>query len=252
MRPDIVSLGAQKNFAYFAHTIGKEWDKSDNAFSEEWFRDAIAKLIVFRRAERIVSDAAIRWYTGGLRAQTVCYAIAKLVHDVTDSRRSIDLRKLWNDQIVSEPLSEVLDRYCEAMHMHLLAPPANSSNPSEWAKKKACLDAAMSMEVDFLGPLSDLLIDTGEQRSRAQEGRRDQKLVDGVKTQEEVAMFGVSNWTALRDWTRKTGMRMTPTENSILDLATRIHLKPLSEAQSAKAMAVLKRARAAGFGKKAD
>jgi hypothetical protein len=252
MRPDIVSLGAQKNFAFFAHSIGKEWEKSDSSFSEEWFRDAVAKLIVFRRTERIVSDAATRWYTGGLRAQTVCYAIAKLVHDVTDSQRSIDLRKLWSDQNVSEPLSEVLDRYGEAMHLHLLSPPANSSNPSEWAKKKLCLDSAMSMEVDYLEPLADLLIDAGERRSRTQEGRRDQKLVDGVKAQEEVAKFGVSNWTALRGWAHKTAMRMTPTENSILDLATRVNLKPLSEAQSVKAMVVLDRAKAAGFGKEAE
>lgn len=251
-RPDIVSLGAQKNFAFFAHSIGKEWEKSDSSFSEEWFRDAVAKLIVFRRAERIVSDAATRWYTGGLRAQTVCYAIAKLVHDVTDSRRSIDLRKLWSDQSVPEPLSEVLDRYGEAMHMHLLSPPANSSNPSEWAKKKACLASAMSMELDYLEPLADLLIDAGERRSRTQEGRRDQKLVDGFKAQEEVATFGVSNWAALQGWARKTAMRMTPTENSILDLATRVNLKPLSEAQSVKAMVILDRAKAAGFGKKAE
>jgi hypothetical protein len=249
VRPDIVSLGAQKNFAFFAHSIGKEWEKSDSSFSEEWFRDAVAKLIVFRRTERIVSDAATRWYTGGLRAQTVCYAIAKFVHDVNDSRRSIDLRKLWQDQNLSDPLYEVLDRYGESMHMHLLSPPANSSNPSEWAKKKACLDSAMSMELDYLEPLADLLIDAGERRSRAQEGRRDQKLVDGVKAHEEVASFGALNWVALRDWTRKTAMRMTPTEDSILDLATRVNLKPLSEAQSVKAMAVLDRAKVAGFGK---
>jgi AIPR protein/abortive infection phage resistance-like protein len=247
MRPEIVSLGAQKNFAHFAHAIGTHWDKNDKTFSEEWFRNAVAKLIVFRSTERIVSNAVGSWYTGGLRAQTVCYAIAKLVRDVADAKQSIDLRKLWNDQAVSDPLVEVLDSYSEAMHMHLLSPPQGSSNPSEWAKKKPCVDVAMAMDLDFLDPLTDLLIDTGEKRLRDREGRRDQKLVDGVKAQADVAVFGAANWSALRDWARSSKMKLTPSENSILDAATRVHLKPLSEAQSIKLIAVLARAQEEGY-----
>lgn len=247
MRPEIVCLGAQKNFAHFAHAIGKQWDKNDKAFSEEWFKDAIGKLIIFKKTERIVSDAAGSWYTGGLRAQTVCYAIAKLVRDVTDAGQSLDLRKLWTDQIPPDPLVVVLDRYAQAMHMHLLSPPAGSSNPSEWAKKKPCVDAAMAMDFEFLDPIAGILIDSGEQKTRIREGRKDQKLVDGVKAQADTATLGVAGWTAVRDWVRSTKMRLTPTESGILDAATRVKLKPLSEAQSIKAMAVLDRARESGF-----
>jgi hypothetical protein len=247
MRPEIVCLGAQKNFAHFAHAIGKQWDSNDKAFSKEWFKDAVSKLILFRKAERIVSDAVVSWYTGGLRAQTVCYAIAKLVHDVTDAKQSLDLRKIWTGQSVAEPLIEVLDGYAEAMHMHLLSPLTGSGNPSEWATKKPCVDAAMSMELDFLGPLSDLLTANVEQQARAREGRRDQKLVDGVQAQADAATFGATNWTALRDWVRSSKMRLAPTESGILDAATRVNLKPLSEAQSIKAIAVMNRARESGF-----
>lgn len=247
MKPEIVCLGAQKNFAHFAFAIGKQWDKSDKSFSEEWFRDAVSKLIVFRRTERIVSLAADRWYTGGLRAQTVCYTISKFVRDVTDAGQAVDLRKLWNEQTVSDQMAEVLDRYGEAMHSHLLSPPANSSNPSEWAKKKPCAEAAMSMDLDYLDPLADVLIESGEQRSRARAGRKDQKLVDGIKAQTDVATFRAKNWTILRDWIRRSNMRLTPSESGILDAATRVNLKPLSEAQSVKAIAVLERAKEGGF-----
>jgi hypothetical protein len=248
MRPEIVCLGAQKNFAHFAHAIGKQWEKNDKAFSEEWFKDAIGKLIIFRKTERIVSDAVGSWYTGGLRAQTVCYAIAKLVRDVTDAGQSLDLRKLWTDQIPPDALIVVLDSYARAMHMHLLSPPAGSSNPSEWAKKKPCVDTAMAMEFDFLDPIADILIDSGEQQTRNRDGRKDQKVVDGVRAQADAATFGASNWTALRDWVRNSKMRLTPTESGILDAATRVNLKPLSEAQSIKAVAVLSRAQENGFG----
>jgi hypothetical protein len=248
MRPEIVCLGAQKNFAHFAHAIGKQWEKNDKAFSEEWFKDAIGKLIIFRKTERIVSDAVGSWYTGGLRAQTVCYAIAKLVRDVTDAGQSLDLRKLWTDQVLPDALIVVLDSYAQAMHLHLLTPPAGSSNPSEWAKKKTCVDTAMVMEFDFLDPIAEILIDSGEQQARNRDGRKDQKVIDGVMAQAAAATFGASNWTALRDWVRVSKMRLTPTEDGILDAATRVNLKPLSEAQSVKAVAVLSRAQENGFG----
>lgn len=246
-RPEIVSLGAQKNFALFAHSIGKEWDKRDEAFSEEWFRNAIAKMIVFRKTERIVSDAAGSWYTGGLRANTVCYAIAKLVHDVEEGKQSIDLKKIWTIQDVPDPLVEVLDRYGEAMHMHLLSPPVGGSNPTEWAKRKACVEAAMKIDVEFCTDLSEVLIGTAERQDRVTEGRRDQRIIDGIQAQAAVAKFGSDQWASLRDWARASGMRLTPTENGILEAATQLRLRPLSEAQSLKAIGVLERAREQGY-----
>ncbi|MDT0683416.1 AIPR family protein [Roseicyclus sp. F158] len=246
-RPDLVSLGAQKNFAHFAHTIGKEWEKRDETFSEEWFRDAISKLIVFRKTERIASDATGSWYTGGLRANTVCYAIAKLVHDVAEQGQALDLYLIWNSQSLPEPLIDVLDQYGEAMHAHLLSPPTGGSNPTEWAKKKACVEAAMKTELEFRSDLSDMLIGTAERRHRTAEGRRDQRVVSGIQAQAAVAEIGSAEWVCLRNWVRSSGMRLTHSEDGILEAATRLRLRPLSEAQSMKAMSVMERARNQGY-----
>ena len=246
-RPELVSLGAQKNFAHFAHTIGKEWDKRDETFSEEWFRNAISKMIVFRKTERIVSDATGAWYTGGLRANTVCYAIAKLVYDVAEQGQSLDLYLIWNRQSLPEPLIDVLDQYGEVMHAHLLSPPTGGSNPTEWAKKKACVDAAMKTELEFRSDLSGVLIGTAERHQRTAEGRRDQPVVSGIQAQAAVAEIGSAEWLCLRNWVRSSGMRLTPSEDGILEAATRLRLRPLTEAQSAKAMAVIERARSQGY-----
>ena len=42
-------------------------------------------------------------------------------------------------------------------------------------------------------------------------------------------------------------MRLTPSENGILDAATQLRLRPLSEAQSIKAIGVMERAREQGY-----
>ena len=46
--PHIVSKGAQKNFAQYAQTIGSEWDKDSEQFNERYFRQLVAKAIVFK------------------------------------------------------------------------------------------------------------------------------------------------------------------------------------------------------------
>lgn len=246
-RPDVVSTGAQKNFARFAETVGQEWETGSEKFSEEWFRSAVSKLIVFRRTERIVSEASSTWYTGGLRAQTVTYAIAKLVHDVAEQKQSIDLQRIWDAQELPEVLSEALDRYGRAMHEHLLDPPRGGSNPSEWAKKKACADAAMALELDPGPHLDAILIGRSETKSRERTGRKDQKVVDGITAQVRVMEIGSKGWEKLRGWVSASKMRITPMEDGILEAATRIKLKPLSEAQAVRAVGLLDRAEAEGF-----
>lgn len=245
-QPDVVSKGAQKNFAFFANAVGREWEKSDAGFNEEWFRDAVAKLIVFRRMERIVSDAAGHWYTGGLRANTVCYAISKLVDDLEVDGQALDLRAIWTSQDISVELSDVLDAYGEVLHLHLLDP-QGGSNPTEWAKKRACWTAARGLDVEHPADLSGLLIDAGEKRVRKAEGRKDRKMVDGIEAQAATVELGADEWSRLRGWISETGMKISPAEDGILELAERIRVKPLSEAQARRAMEVRFRAMSTGY-----
>ena len=92
--PDIVSKGAQKNFADFAKAIGKQWTKQPDAINELFYRQSIAKAIIFKQTEKIVS--AQPWYQGGgIRSRVVPYAIAKLVHDAKQKGRHVNLEDVW-------------------------------------------------------------------------------------------------------------------------------------------------------------
>src|SRR3546814_5304959 len=74
--PRWVNLGSQKNFARYAARIGSEWEKSSDAFNEFYFKRAVARGLIFRATERIVS--AQPWYNGGYRANIVAYTLAVL------------------------------------------------------------------------------------------------------------------------------------------------------------------------------
>ena len=120
-KPDVVSRGAQKNFADFASFIGGEWNKHSDDFNEMYYREAIAKAIVFRSVERLVTKQP--WYQGGYRANVVAYAIAKLAHDVSQRGGSINFERIWRAEGVSPVLRDALVVSAEAVHDVIVSPP---------------------------------------------------------------------------------------------------------------------------------
>ena len=137
--PRWVNLGAQKNFAQFAKRIGKEWSSSPNAadaFNEFYFRRAVARAIIFRATEKLVSEQP--WYNGGYRANIVAYTIAVISEICRRESKSIDYGLIWNLQALSPSLISAIEDISAFVNQHLISPPQGISNISEWAKREAC------------------------------------------------------------------------------------------------------------------
>jgi hypothetical protein len=134
--PEVVSKGAQKNFAEFAHHIGQEWAKAPDQFNELYYQHAIAKAIVFHAVEKLVSNQP--WYEGGYRAQIVAYSISKLAYDVESAGRAVAFDQIWRNQAISEPMEAALLVVAKVAHDVLTTPPPGSKNVTEWAKQKGC------------------------------------------------------------------------------------------------------------------
>ena len=69
----VVQLGAQKNFAQFMERISKEWDADPDKFDRQYFQRVVARAILFKSTERMVSRQ--EWY-GGYRANIVGYTLS--------------------------------------------------------------------------------------------------------------------------------------------------------------------------------
>ena len=137
-KPHVVSRGAQKNFADFASSIGREWDRNSDGFNEMYYREAIAKAIVFRSVENLVTQQP--WYQGGYRANVVAYAIAKLSHDVAQNGGSINFDRIWRAQEISPGLRETLRVAAKAVHDVIVDSPDSMRNVTEWAKQGSLLE----------------------------------------------------------------------------------------------------------------
>ena len=179
--PDLVSQGAQKCFLNFAGRIGKAWEANPGSFHETYFKDAVAKTIVFRWTDSMVAKSD--WYKAdrGYKANIVTYSVAWLVSFLEKSAKAqIDLQRIWKNQDLSDELKEALSLCAPAVAAEIKTTPPEMKNISEYAKRQACWAAVSRIELDLRADFRSSTIDSGEARQRTREAAAGKKLDDEV------------------------------------------------------------------------
>lgn len=236
--PDIVSKGAQKNFAHFASAVGADWTKQPDSFNEDFYRHSIALAIIFRATEKLVPTQT--WYQGGYRANIVSYAMAKIALYAASRNLSIDLNAIWKRQKISTQLHSALEIAAYHAFKILIEPPAGISNVTEWAKQQACWARLVEQELPWPEAWTDELVGRDEISVQKKAAIKDQRMLNGIEAQTMVFNSGGKFWTEVLDWGRSRNL-LTPKEIGVLQTASAIPAKLPSEAQSIKTVEALRK-----------
>jgi hypothetical protein len=132
-KPDVVSMGAQKNFQRFMEDITDEDGQLLLAVPDPAeYKRMIGKVIIFRKAQSITRSQLTAFH-----ANVAAYTVSLLANRFGDR---IDLEGVWANQDVSPELKEQLRIWALEVNT-VLQQTANGRMISEWAKKKECWDA---------------------------------------------------------------------------------------------------------------
>ena len=138
--PHQVSLGGQKNFVLFMQrsreSRSKFW-KPDDAF----FRDLIAKAILFESTTRIVRKESFEGY----RAQITAYTVSALAFR---SGELLDLNNIWQEQRLSAELEDLIRSWTHEVSAAITLS-AGARNIGEWCKKADCWTAVRQSELEL-------------------------------------------------------------------------------------------------------
>lgn len=199
--PDVACRGAEKAFTAFAEIVAEEWkdERKRNAFNDDWYRQSVARVILFRAAEAIVSKAS--WYEGGgSRAPIVAYTAArlsKLANECSGGGR-LDYQKVWSAQAAGTVLTEQLSVIAEAMRDVLTTPPQTGQSITEWAKQQACRRRALECDVPQSRGLQGFLVAKDESRAEMRSAKAQQVITDDLDAQSEVLKLGAEFWQGVR------------------------------------------------------
>lgn len=246
--PKWVNQGSQKNFSHYATRIGKEWEKFSDDFNELYFRRAIARGILFRSTEKLVSQQA--WYNGGYRANIVAYTLSMMGEIARRRNEVVNFQRIWAAQALDEDLSNALVMIAKAVAKNITAPPQGISNVSEWCKKEACwtqLVAEADLIASYLqNEIEELFLSLGETRHETKAARQTQKIDNGIEAQTQVFGIPKKRWTEIiqEGMNRKI---LTDKELGVLRIAEQIPLKIPTEKQCAVLIDILNKARLEGI-----
>lgn len=242
-QPHTVSLGAQKNFAAFAKLAAQLWDQSEDNVNEQYFQHAVAKAIIFRHVERLVSSRP--WYEGGYRANVVAYAISRFAAHLSEAGLVLDFERIWREQAVSETLDQALTLSADAVVEVIVNPPAGSRNVTEWAKQQACWSRVESLRIEWPDVIRTIVISRSAGESRHRAAKNAQRVDNGIEAQVKVIGAGGPAWQQVEAWGRERGL-ISDKESSILKICGASPAKVPSEKQSQAALETLRRLRTEG------
>ena len=240
--PHIVSRGAQKNFSDYMIRLG---ERDQTVIERTHFERLVAKAILFRTAERIVQ----RQNFGGYRANIVTYTLA-LLSNATSQR--IDLDCIWREQGLTPDLQEVIAEFSHDVHRIITDPPT-ARNITEWCKAERCWEIVRtSVSRALVNRIERELLNTAATR-REQKRSISSVTSDHVENLRRLVEVNSEGWRMLADWGTGTGS-IDPGQRQ---LALRIS-RALQRGSSIKptdaerAVEILDRAKALGFGVEAD
>jgi hypothetical protein len=246
--PKWVNLGGQKNFSQYASRIGKEWEKSSDGFNELYFKRAIARGILFRATEKLVSDQP--WYNGGYRANIVAYTLAVL-GEITKKRGTVlDYQRIWTSQGIEPTLIEALVVISRIVNDDLIDPPQGISNISEWAKRDGCWTRILELCDGIAESLPETfwssLLTLDDAQFEEDSAKKTQKIDNGIEAQRKVIEIPGSVWLDLHN--RMVALDLlTPKEIGIMNVAAQLPNKIPSEKQCLILVDILEKSRAEGI-----
>jgi hypothetical protein len=246
--PDVACKGAEKSFVAFADRVTEAWkdERKRSLYTDDWYRAAAARTILFRAAEAIVLRAP--WYAPGTRSQVVAYAMARLSAlgaELSGGGR-LDFLKIWSAQSVDAVMTEQIYLISETMMGVLASPPKEGQHVGEWAKQQACRSRALQAEVPTVPNFDAYLVAGADAKADDREHRGQQRVTDGLAAITEVMELGSSFWEGVRAFGRAARV-LTPEDDATLGMACAIPRRLPSDRQATRLISIRDRCANAGF-----
>lgn len=248
MQPHLVSAGAQRNFVAFANSVASKWEKSDAQFNEEYFKELVAKAILYRKTRVLVAHAP--WYEQGYLANMVSFAIAKLAYEVQSkfAGRRFAFGQIWAAQALPPLLEEVMLQLAEIALRTLTAPTRRLANVTEWAKAEDSWTHLKGIPWQAPEGFEVLLVSSSDHIDQRANAVRKQRIDNGIAAQTRVLEMRMSGALAAL---RAFGMDqhiLSPKDLSILEVGAGLRGGRIpSEAQSVAILDILERSEDRGF-----
>lgn len=233
--PHEVSRGAQKNFTVFMANLRDRPIKP----TVEYFHRLVGKAILWKRAERLVSEQKY----GGYRANLVAYSIAKLSHATA---QRLDLERIWAQQTVEPAVESALIDLSQVAWRVLVEQAPAGANVTEWAKQERCWRIMRDEHWRPTAALEQVMVALAQRGGPS--GAKASTAVSDDPAVAECADISPDDWFGLANWAKETGNLQPWQRKLAFDIGVRVRSgRPPSVRQAQYGIRIVQEARRLGF-----
>lgn len=185
-RPEIVSLGGQKNFKAFMLALDSRVQRPD--LDDEEYRRTVGKVILTREVTRLVNSLKER--IPAYRANVVAYLVSYLAFRLPGD---LDFLKVWERQSLPQPIADAILRWAEPVYREITTS-ANGMNVTEWCKKPGCWAAVRALDL----PLPNAVLSHVDESSVT--SRPDEVEDEDAAAISEVLRLTPDDWEQMLAW----------------------------------------------------
>jgi hypothetical protein len=134
LRPEVVCQGAEKCFRTW--TLDEKLGERETP-PQEYFRNLVAKGILFVQVRRLIQQEDFGGYLGQTAAHTLALIVERL--------NGVNLELVWRLQRLPDPLANIVPDVARRVREVIVSPPS-SANVTEWCKREECWEHVRRLE----------------------------------------------------------------------------------------------------------
>jgi hypothetical protein len=102
LKPYFVAWGKEVNSTKFYEEMDKQWEKNSAIFNEAYYRDLIAKAIIYTEIRKTIMK--LDWYqeNKGYLPQLVTYTFSKLIYEINQLGKHMNYKHIWDKQSIPD------------------------------------------------------------------------------------------------------------------------------------------------------
>ena len=222
MNPHEVKQGAQKNFVIMGDILSKEYDKNPSNFEESFFKDIIAKAILFKQTDSEINKA--EWYKEdrGLKAETTTYTLALLRHFFKKEKKDINLETIFKNQSISENFLNEILKLANFVRNKMRDESFRNgiANTSEFTKRKTAWEAYKNLDYqfDFSKLNRNDWLNANQQKEMQEERKEEKKVSAQISDYQQVMNISEAEWKALAEFNTEKGYALTDKQVNLPNL----------------------------------
>jgi hypothetical protein len=207
MKPNEVKKGAQANLKLLGEVVAKEYDKDETQFKHSFYRELIAKAILFKMADTTILKSS--WYKeeSGFKAETVTYTLAFMRHLLLTRSSDINLSRIFQNQRISDTLARQIEVLGMFVRGKILDPAfrGGQGNPAEFCKSPRGWEAFKGLKYELEILCSSDILEKEQLQEKIDEDKSVNEAGAQIEAQTQVMDIKKEEWEELARFYKSQG-----------------------------------------------